>query len=184
MKFFTAIVTLFAAASVIAAPVSNTFEQCKKEVLDVTSACTAEVGEDRVQACTESLSEKCQNFFVSPLKYISECQTISEKERTYLEEFVNERHADNNLYCHKKSDGQYCPFGDILITNKKLTEDDFKSAIKASCQSKECITLTIESIQNTIIAGYRQNGPATYLAWYKNGLQYLQSNSCSAQATE
>jgi len=182
MKFFTAIVALFT-ASVIAAPVS-TFEQCQKEVFDVTSACTAEVGEDRVQACTDSLSEKCQNFFKNPLQYISECKNISEQEKIYLEDFVSERHADNNLYCHKKSDGQYCPFGDVLITDKVLSEDDFKNAINATCQSNECISLTIESIKNTISASkYRKEGPATYLAWYKNGLEYLQSDACLAQAT-
>ncbi|ORY26641.1 hypothetical protein LY90DRAFT_706029 [Neocallimastix californiae] len=182
MKFSTAIVALFAAASAIAAPV-NTFDQCQKEVFSVTSACTAEVGEDRVQACADSLSEKCQNFFNSPLKYITQCQNITEQQKTYLEEFVNERHADNNLYCHKNPDGKYCAFGDVLITDKKLTEDDFKNAIKASCDCHECVSLTIESIKNTITAAkYRKDTQSTYLNWYKNGLAYLQSEECLTHA--
>lgn len=180
MKFSTAVVALFAAASAIAAPV-NTFEQCQKELLNITSACTAEVGEDRVQACADSISEKCQNFFNNPLERITECQSISEQEKAYLIDFVNERHADNNLYCHKMSNGAYCPFGDILVTDKQITEDDFKNAINATCQYKECVSLTVESLKNTIVFDkYRQDDNSKYNSWYKNGLAYLQSESCLA----
>lgn len=183
MKFSTVIVALFAAASAIAAPV-NTFEQCQKELLNITSACTAEVGEDRVQACEDSLSEKCQNFFNNPLERITECQNITEQEKTYLIEFVNERHADNNLYCHKIGENKYCPFGDVLVTDKQITEDEFKSAINATCQSTECIYLTIESLKNTIIFDkYRQDDTSLYNSWYKNGLEYLESNACLSQSS-
>ncbi|OUM66096.1 hypothetical protein PIROE2DRAFT_6807 [Piromyces sp. E2] len=172
MKFSTALFTLFAAVSAMAAPLDS-FEKCKSQVLNVTSACTAEVGEDREQAY----------FFVNPLTVEAECENISEDHKTSLIQYVKEKHADNNLYCHLKSDGTYCPFGDILITTKQLTEEDFKNAITATCESNECIHLTIDSIKitldNTI---YQQASSQVYLNWYKEGLAYLESETCSSKS--
>jgi len=181
MKFSTAIVTLFAAASAIAAPLAS-FEKCKSQILNVTSACTAEVGEDREQACVDSLSEKCQNFFVNPLVVEPECENVTEEQKTSLIQFVKEKHADNNLYCHLKDDGEYCPFGDILITTKKVTEEDIKNAIEKSCESYECTRLTIDSIRVTLEnTKYQQASSEDYLNWYKEGLAYLESEVCSSK---
>ncbi|ORX42574.1 hypothetical protein BCR36DRAFT_416059 [Piromyces finnis] len=179
MKFSTALFTLFAVTSTLAAPLAS-FEKCKSQILNITSACTAEVGEDREQACVDSLSKKCQAFFVNPLTVEEECQNINENEKESLIQFVKEKHADNNLYCHMESDGQYCPFGDILITTKQLTEQDFKKAITSTCQSKECTRLTIESIQTTLSnTKYQKASSDLYLKWYKEGLAYLKSETCT-----
>jgi len=182
MKFSTAILTLFAAASAIAVPLTG-FENCKSQVFSINSACTAEVGEDREQACIESLSQKCQAFFNNPLAVDDECQNITGDEKAYLLEYVKEKHADNNLYCHKMENGEYCPFGDVLVTTKQITEDDFNNAIFATCQYKECVNLTVQSIKTTLQnTKYQSASSEVYLNWYKNGLAYLEDDVCLSKS--
>ncbi|OUM63497.1 hypothetical protein PIROE2DRAFT_9913 [Piromyces sp. E2] len=167
MKLSNCIITLCTIASATALPFKRA-EKCNNEILSMLQSCNSD--------CSVFSSEKCQNFFSNPFDIDSGCDTLSKEEKNTLYITVKEKQAISSLYCYKDTDGNQCPFINVLNNKDNLTEEAFMKIITDTCKSENCVNLTVEAISQTLnTAKYIQSAYQNYLDWYENGIQYLQT---------
>ena len=151
MKFFTSLLTVFAASSVYSHTLNhagifkrgvyNVGPECQQE-MDTTEEFLCIGSEDKLTintyktVCPTILSEKCKKFYENPLSYFPKCKNEKDFQPLASPEAVNLLKTMAELKCSTDGDGKICPAAEMVLKTKNFNEN----AVMNSCKSKKCFT--------------------------------------------
>ncbi|ORX50661.1 hypothetical protein BCR36DRAFT_583240 [Piromyces finnis] len=152
------------------------------ETLNATQKCLAEVaeidncfqGENIDQLCGNYISDKCQAAIINPISAAPSCQFLPQEQQDAIKSDLFNRVIFQagvaSIQCQKDENGAYCSQANDLFT-----------VVTDSCKSKQCAD-NATYILNYMLSdnGNVQQSNNDMATVAKQGLEYLQSESCNA----
>jgi len=156
MKFITPLCALIATTAVYASSDGtwDAYRQCQKDLLNYKECLNEPTPNSLDIACPKYQSERCQQFYNDPFKYVPICEKDIVNQHHLHPILMNYMVQGFQLACQKDEAGNSCPFSGPVIRelmnynneiNYQLSEEEIKKAKEDTCKSKLCREATYNS---------------------------------------
>jgi len=98
------------------------------------------------KVCEYMASDKCVKFYNDPFGAVPGCRGVDLVEQFFEPTVFKSTIVSMKLLCLKDENGNYCPFTEVLLSDKEADLD----TIEETCKSKICTDGTLE-VYNTIL---------------------------------
>jgi len=195
MKFITLILAFIVAFTVYAEDeVDIIYKKCQNELQNYSECLTKPKVNIFEQSCSSITSEKCQQFYDNPFKYVPICEKDIITDDLLHPIIMNYVNQGALLACQKDEAGNLCPFADYTLKEyskiyNPMTDEDMKKAKENTCKSKICREATYKAYVDIQVARayYDQKIALGHIREEEAALKeeiakYLNSEECKAMS--